>query len=123
MMVVGARVACFEYFKRCRFSQLPTCTYIESDHGQLRYESKIQRAPRECEKPQILKTEYAENQKWKMLKSENVENGNLYIYIIDKFGRMVLYSDRQLMFGAVLVLVMIWMSELQVIGKRVLGVD
>ena len=70
-----------------------------------------------------MKTEYAENQKWKMLKSENVENGNLYIYIIDKFGRMVLYSDRQLMFGAVLVLVMIWMSELQVIGKRVLGVD
>ena len=58
-----------------------------------------------------------------MLKSENVENGNLYIYIIDKFGRMVLYSDRKLMFGAVLVLVMIWMSELQVIGKRVLGVD
>ena len=58
-----------------------------------------------------------------MLKSENVENGDLYIYIIDKFGRMVLHSDRNLVMGSVLVLVMIWMSELQVIGKRVLGVE
>lgn len=58
-----------------------------------------------------------------MLKSENVENGNLYIYIIDKFGRMVLHSDKKLMVVSVLVLVMIWMSELQVIGKRVLGVE
>lgn len=70
-----------------------------------------------------MKTECAENQKWKMLKSENVENGNLYIYIIDKFGRMVLHSDKKLMVVSVLVLVMIWMSELQVIGKRVLGVE
>lgn len=58
-----------------------------------------------------------------MLKSENVENGNLYIYIIDKFGRMVLHSDRKLVVVSVLALVMIWMSELQVIGKRVLGVE
>jgi len=58
-----------------------------------------------------------------MLKSENVENGNLYIYIIDKFGRMVLYDDRKLVIGSVMFLVMIWMSELQVIGKRVLGVE
>ena len=55
-----------------------------------------------------------------MLKSENVENGNLYIYIIDKFGRMVLYDDVKLMVGSVLVLLMIWMSELQVIGKSLL---
>lgn len=58
-----------------------------------------------------------------MLKSENIENGNLYIYIIDKFGRMVLYSDKKLMVGSVLALVMIWMSELEIIGKRVLGVE
>lgn len=58
-----------------------------------------------------------------MLKSENIENGDLYIYIIDKFGRMVLYSDKKLMVGSVLALVMIWMSELEIIGKRVLGVE
>ena len=58
-----------------------------------------------------------------MLKSENIENGDLYIYIIDKFGRMVLYGDKKLMVGAVLALVMIWMSELEIIGKRVLGVE
>lgn len=70
-----------------------------------------------------MKTECAENQKWKMLKSENVENGDLYIYIIDKFGRMVLHSDRKLVVVSVLALVMIWMSELEIIGKRVLGVE
>lgn len=58
-----------------------------------------------------------------MLKFENVENGDLYIYIIDKFGRMVLHSDRKLVVVSVLALVMIWMSELEIIGKRVLGVE
>ena len=58
-----------------------------------------------------------------MSKFENVENGDLYIYIIDKFGRMVLHSDRKLVVVSVLALVMIWMSELEIIGKRVLGVE
>lgn len=58
-----------------------------------------------------------------MLKSENVENGDLYIYIIDKFGRMILHGDKKLVVVSVLALVMIWMSELEIIGKRVLGVE
>ena len=58
-----------------------------------------------------------------MLKFENVENGDLYIYIIDKFGRMVMHSDRKLVVVSVLALVMIWMSELEIIGKRVLGLE
>ena len=52
-----------------------------------------------------------------------MENGDLYIYIIDKLGRMVLYRGRRLVMGAVLVLVLIWMSGLEIIGKKVLGVD
>ena len=36
---------------------------------------------------------------------------------------MVLHSDRKLVVVSVLALVMIWMSELEIIGKRVLGVE
>lgn len=58
-----------------------------------------------------------------MLKSGNLNYEGLCIYVLHKSGRRVLGYDRELIIASLLMLVLIWMSQLSIMAKRVLGVE